>query len=120
MKEGFLTNSNATRKTTRFLVRDAKCNAADAMHRASMDAPDGQSNWPGMRNTSGKPGFFSGEDRKQTFERFPNVLRGVRKVQIYVSFKRTTKQLLGLVRVNTLTFKDLDVTINSAAKRKIE
>ena len=79
-----------------------------------------QSNWPEMRKTLGKPGFFSEEDRNRTFSCFPNVLRGVRKVQIYVSFKRTTKQLLGLVRVNTLTFKDLDVTINSSLKRKIE
>jgi hypothetical protein len=65
-------------------------------------------------------GFTSGEDRNRTFGCFSNVLRGVRKVQIYLSFKRTTKHLLGLVRVNTLTFKDLDVTINSSVKRKIE
>jgi hypothetical protein len=79
-----------------------------------------QSNWPKMRKTLGKPGFLSGEDRNRTFGCFSNVLRGVRKVQIYLSFKRTTKHLLGLVRVNTLTFKDLDVTINSSVKRKIE
>jgi hypothetical protein len=79
-----------------------------------MDRQELQSNWPEMRKTLGKPGFFSEEDRNRTFSCFPNVLRGVRKVQIYFSFKRTTKQLLGLVRVNTLTFKDLDVTINSA------
>jgi putative addiction module component (TIGR02574 family) len=85
-----------------------------------MGATVGQSNWQEMRKTLGKPGFHSGEDRNRSFSCFPNFLRGVRKVQIYFSFKRTTKQLLGLVRVNTLTFKDLDVTINSALKRKIE
>jgi hypothetical protein len=38
-----------TRKTTRFRQRDAKCNAAGAMHRASMGATELQSNWPEMR-----------------------------------------------------------------------
>ena len=85
-----------------------------------MDRQESQSNWPEMRKTLGKPGFLSGEDRDRTFSCFPNVLRGVRKVQINVSFKRTTQQLLGLVRVNTLTFKGFDVTINSVVKRKIE
>jgi hypothetical protein len=79
-----------------------------------MDRQESQRNFAEMRKPLGKPGFLSGEDRNRTFSCFPNVLRGVGKVQIYVSFKRTTKQLLGLVRVNTLTFKDLDVTINSA------
>jgi hypothetical protein len=79
-----------------------------------MDRQESQRNFAEMRKPLGKPGFLSGEDRNRIFSCFPNVLRGVGKVQIYVSFKRTTKQLLGLVRVNTLTFKDLDVTINSA------
>jgi hypothetical protein len=30
-----------------------------AMHRASMGATDGQRNWPKMRKTLGKPGFFA-------------------------------------------------------------
>ena len=58
--------TRATRKTTRFGARDAKCNAAGARHRASMGATDGQRNWPKMRKTLGKPGFHSGEDRIRT------------------------------------------------------
>ncbi|MFM7973686.1 MAG: hypothetical protein ACKO8U_01360, partial [Pirellula sp.] len=63
----------ATRKTTRFGVRDAKYNAAGAMHRASMGATELQRNWPDMRKTLGKPGFCSGEDRNRTFECFRRV-----------------------------------------------
>ena len=57
--------TRATRKTNRFSVRDAKYNAAGAMHRASMGAPELQSNWPDTRKTLGKPGFCSGEDIAQ-------------------------------------------------------
>jgi hypothetical protein len=52
-------------------VRDAKYNAAGAMHRASMGATELQSNWPDMRKTLGKPGFCSGEDRNRTTYKFP-------------------------------------------------
>jgi hypothetical protein len=38
-----------------------------------MGATELQSNWPEMRKTLGKPGFFSGEDRNRTFECFPSV-----------------------------------------------
>jgi hypothetical protein len=38
-----------------------------------MDRQESQSNWPEMRKTLGKPGFFSGEDRIRTFSCFPNV-----------------------------------------------
>jgi hypothetical protein len=62
--------TRATRKTTRFGTRDAKYNAAGAMHRASMGATELQSNWPEMRKTLGKPGFLSGEDRNRTFLHF--------------------------------------------------
>jgi putative addiction module component (TIGR02574 family) len=80
----------------------------------------GQSNWPEMRKTLGKPLVFERREQEPNFFMFSQVLRGVRKVPTYVSFKRTTKHLLGLVRVNTLTFKGLDVTITSVVKRKIE
>jgi hypothetical protein len=39
-----------------------------------MDRQESQSNWPNMRKTLGKPGFFSGEDRNRTFSCFPNYL----------------------------------------------
>jgi hypothetical protein len=35
-----------------------------------MDRQESQSNWPEMRKTLGKPGFFSGEDRNRTFPHF--------------------------------------------------
>jgi len=56
--------TRATRKTTRFSVRDAKYNAAGAMHRVAWALQDSkaigqisglQSNWPDMRKTLGKP-----------------------------------------------------------------
>jgi hypothetical protein len=34
--------TRATRKTTRFLVHDAKCNATETMHRARMSEPESQ------------------------------------------------------------------------------
>ena len=36
-----------------------------------MDRQESQSNWPEMRKTLGKPGFFSGEDRIRTTRKFP-------------------------------------------------
>jgi hypothetical protein len=42
-------------------VRDAKYNAAGAMHRASMGATELQSNWPEMRKTLGKPEGFAAD-----------------------------------------------------------
>ncbi|MBU6388007.1 MAG: hypothetical protein KGS49_18845 [Planctomycetes bacterium] len=47
-KNHSVSTTRATRKTTRFSVRDAKYNAAGAMHRASMGATELQSNWPEM------------------------------------------------------------------------
>jgi len=38
-----------------------------------MGATDGQSNWPEMRKTLGKPGFLSGEDRNRTSGCFGDV-----------------------------------------------
>jgi hypothetical protein len=63
--------TRATRKTTRFGQREAKCDAAGAMHRASMGATDGQRNFAEMRKTLGKPGVFSGEDRIRTTREIP-------------------------------------------------
>ncbi len=45
--------THATRKTTRFSVRDAKSKTAGAMYRASMGATESQSNWPEMCKTLG-------------------------------------------------------------------
>ena len=56
--------TRATRKTTRISVRDAKHNAAGAMHRARMEATELQSNWPEMRKNLGKTGFCSTGFRK--------------------------------------------------------
>ena len=54
----------------------------DAMHRASMGAPELQSNWPETRKTMGKPLVLqhglqkaNGEDRNRTFGCFTNFLR---------------------------------------------
>jgi hypothetical protein len=44
-----------------------------AMHRASMGASDGQSNWPNMRKPQEKSEFLSGENRNRTFWCIPNV-----------------------------------------------
>ena len=63
--------TRATRKTTRFGERDAKCNAARRHAPSCMGATDGQSNWPNMQKTLGNQGFTSGEDRNRTFRCFP-------------------------------------------------
>jgi putative addiction module component (TIGR02574 family) len=68
----------------------------------------------------GKTRVFERRGQEPNFFMFSQCFKGSSKGTDLLSFKRTTKQLLGLVRVNTLTFKDLDVTINSALKRKIE
>jgi hypothetical protein len=44
---------------------------SQAMHRASMGAPELQSNWPETRKTMGKPGFHSREDRNRTTSEIP-------------------------------------------------
>jgi hypothetical protein len=72
--------TRATRKTTRFSVRDAKYNAAFRHAPSCMGATELQSNWPEMRKTLGKPGFCSGEDRNRTFGCFRNVFLEVREV----------------------------------------
>jgi hypothetical protein len=53
-----------------------------------MGATDGQSNWPEMQKTPGKPGFLSGEDRNRTFGGFPNVFGIVREVPQWPRRKR--------------------------------
>jgi hypothetical protein len=58
-------------KRLEFGQRDAKCNAARRYAPSCMGATDGQRNWPEMRKTLGKPGFFSGEDRNRTTHKFP-------------------------------------------------
>jgi len=35
-----------------------------------MDRQESQRNWPNMRKTLGKPGFFSGEDRTRTIAKY--------------------------------------------------
>ena len=67
---------SATRKTTRFGLRDAKCNAAIRHAPSCMGATELQSNWPDMRKTLGKPGFCSKGFRKLT-ERTGTELLGV-------------------------------------------
>jgi hypothetical protein len=46
-----------------------------------MGATDGQSNWPEMLKTLGKPGFLSGEDRNRTFGCFTVAFLEVREAQ---------------------------------------
>jgi len=58
--------TRATRKTTRFSVRDAKNNAARRHAPSCMGATELQSNWPEMRKTLGQPGFCSTGFRKLT------------------------------------------------------
>jgi hypothetical protein len=80
MKESFLTNSNATRKTTRFWVRDAKCSAANR-HAPSQH---GRTRTPNKLARNAKnPGKTrvlqhglqktNGEDRSRTSECFGDV-----------------------------------------------
>ena len=80
--------TRATRKTNRFSVRDAKYNAAGAMHRASMGAPELQRNWPEMRKTLGKPGFCSKGFRKLT-ER-----TGTEQLGVFPTFLRSSRGVL--------------------------
>jgi hypothetical protein len=81
MKEGFLTNSNATRKTTRFWVRDAKCSAANR-HAPSQH---GRTKTPNKMARNAKNPVkikvlqhglqkANGQDRNRTFTCFPNYL----------------------------------------------
>jgi hypothetical protein len=66
--------TRATRKTTRFGQRDAKCNAAGAMHRASMGATDGQRNFAEMRKTWEKQGLPAERTGTVLFGVFPMFL----------------------------------------------
>jgi len=73
MQNPSVLTTRATRKTTRFGVRDAKNNAAGAMHRVAWALQTAK----GTGQICEKPWenlwFCSGEDRNRTFSCFPNV-----------------------------------------------
>jgi hypothetical protein len=55
-----------TRKTTRFSVRDAKCNAAGAMHRVAWALQNSKAIGQKCEKPWENQGFLSGEDRNRT------------------------------------------------------
>jgi hypothetical protein len=64
--------TRATRKTTRFSVRDAKYKAAGAMHRVAWALQDSKAIGQICEKPWENLWFLSGEDRNRTFGCFPN------------------------------------------------
>ena len=65
--------TRATRKTTRFSVRDAKYNAAGAMHRVAWALQNSKGTGQKCEKPWENLWFCSGEDRNRTFRCFSNV-----------------------------------------------
>ena len=66
--------TRATRKTTRFSVRDAKYNAAGAMHRVAWALQDSKAIGQICEKPLENLWFCSGEDRTRTTHKFPGKL----------------------------------------------
>ena len=71
-----------------------------------MDRQESQSNWPEMRKTPGKPGFFSGEDRNRTTYEFlgklalrTNARLEIRRAQLHLSVLKFHPEKIRLSRV---------------------
>jgi hypothetical protein len=71
-------STRATRKTTRFSLRDAKYNAAGAMHRVAWALQTAKGTGQKCEKPWENLWFCSGEDRNRTFGCFPNVFWVVR------------------------------------------
>jgi hypothetical protein len=63
--------TRATRKTTRFGVRDAKYNAAGAMHRVAWALQKAKATSPKCEKPWENLWFLSGEDRIRTTRKIP-------------------------------------------------
>jgi hypothetical protein len=68
--------TRATRKTTRFSVRDTKCNAARRHAPSCMGATEGQRNFAEMRKTLEKPGFYQRRGQEPNFSMFSQCFFG--------------------------------------------
>ncbi len=71
-KNHSVSTTRATRKTTRFGVRDAKNNAAGAMHRVAWALQTAKGTGQKCEKPWENLWFCSGEDRNRTFGCFPN------------------------------------------------
>ena len=72
-KNEWFTATLATHWTTHQGPRQRTRRRSTCRHGHAWIGTESQSNWPNMRKTLGKPGFFSGEDRNRTFAGFTRV-----------------------------------------------
>jgi hypothetical protein len=82
--------TRATRKTTRFGQRDAKCNAAIRHAPSCMGATDGQSNWPNMRKNLGKPGIYQRRGQEPNFWVFPQVFEEFERCFLKIQYAKNS------------------------------
>ena len=84
---------SATRKTTRFSVRDAKYNAAGAMHRVAWALQDSKAIGQICEKPLENLWFCSGEDRNRTFGCFPYVFEEFERYSDKIPRDRNSVQL---------------------------
>jgi hypothetical protein len=82
--------TRATRKTTRFSVRDAKYNAAGAMHRVAWALQNSKATGQECEKPWGNQGFAAERTGIELFDGFPTFLK---QFERYV--KRFTQPLFG-------------------------
>ncbi len=85
--------TRATRKTTRFSVRDAKYNAAGAMHRVAWALQDSKAIGQICEKPWENLWFLSGEDRNRTFGCFPYVFEEFERYSDKIPRDRNSVQL---------------------------